>query len=359
MARIPGDVVHYKILPRLPYKSLSRFKCVCKNWHHLISHDIVFAHEQSRHGSPISFGCVYQHKQSINFVPIDVPGELNVRITGPSSFSLPNGTERIRITAAVNGLLLLFLQRKRDEQNDSMRSINHQDAVGEFHYVWNFVTKEGHFIPEDDHRSWFVGLAFDPSITPACYRLVHLAQQRKGLQEEFSFEIYSSRTRKWTMSDHKIMIPEGKRIPWDVFCGGRIIYWNCSPYALWFEVDKDVAGCTLLPEAEDSGSQHALGVTNDGLLTSTRFSKNDTITIWTMSEDGAAVPDRSLPRRPPLAMEMRKVACAVLVAAASATGALAAEAPAPGPASASFAVTPAVGAVIGASVLSFFAFYLQ
>ncbi|RWW02885.1 hypothetical protein GW17_00034003 [Ensete ventricosum] len=58
-------------------------------------------------------------------------------------------------------------------------------------------------------------------------------------------------------------------------------------------------------------------------------------------------------------MEMRKVACAVLVAAASATGALAAEAPAPGPASSSFAVTPAVGAVIGASVLSFFAFYLH
>ncbi|CAL9134011.1 unnamed protein product [Musa textilis] len=60
-------------------------------------------------------------------------------------------------------------------------------------------------------------------------------------------------------------------------------------------------------------------------------------------------------------MEMRKIACAVLVAAAAATTALATEAPAaaPGPASASFAATPAVGAVIGASVLSFFAFYLQ
>ncbi|KAJ8504264.1 hypothetical protein OPV22_005150 [Ensete ventricosum] len=58
-------------------------------------------------------------------------------------------------------------------------------------------------------------------------------------------------------------------------------------------------------------------------------------------------------------MEMGKFACAVLVAAASATAALAADAPAPGPASASFAVTPAVGAVIGASVLSFFAFYLH
>ncbi|CAL9768186.1 unnamed protein product [Musa acuminata subsp. burmannicoides] len=60
-------------------------------------------------------------------------------------------------------------------------------------------------------------------------------------------------------------------------------------------------------------------------------------------------------------MEMRKIACAVLVAAAAATTALATEAPAaaPGPASASFAATPAVGAVIGASVLSFFAFYLH
>ncbi|CAL9039470.1 unnamed protein product [Musa banksii] len=60
-------------------------------------------------------------------------------------------------------------------------------------------------------------------------------------------------------------------------------------------------------------------------------------------------------------MEMRKIACAVLVAAAAATTALATEAPAaaPGPASASFAAIPAVGAVIGASVLSFFAFYLH
>ncbi|KAG6511330.1 hypothetical protein ZIOFF_029390 [Zingiber officinale] len=62
-------------------------------------------------------------------------------------------------------------------------------------------------------------------------------------------------------------------------------------------------------------------------------------------------------------MEMRKIACATLGAiavAAAATTALAAEAPAPGPASsASFAIAPAVGAAIGASVLSFFAFCLH
>uniref|UniRef100_A0A804R460 Pollen-specific arabinogalacta protein BAN102 n=2 Tax=Zea mays TaxID=4577 RepID=A0A804R460_MAIZE len=58
-------------------------------------------------------------------------------------------------------------------------------------------------------------------------------------------------------------------------------------------------------------------------------------------------------------MEMKKVACAVLAAAASATVVLAAEAPAPAPTSASSAAFPAVGAVLGASVLSFFAYYLQ
>lgn len=58
-------------------------------------------------------------------------------------------------------------------------------------------------------------------------------------------------------------------------------------------------------------------------------------------------------------MEMRKIVCVVIVAAASATAAMAAEAPAPGPASASLAVCPAVDAILGASLLSFFAFYLQ
>ncbi|CAD6242646.1 unnamed protein product [Miscanthus lutarioriparius] len=57
-------------------------------------------------------------------------------------------------------------------------------------------------------------------------------------------------------------------------------------------------------------------------------------------------------------MEMKKIACAVLVAA-SATVALAAEAPAPAPTSGSSAVAPAVGAALGAAVASFFAYYIH
>jgi hypothetical protein len=64
---------------------------------------------------------------------------------------------------------------------------------------------------------------------------------------------------------------------------------------------------------------------------------------------------------PKKTMEMKKVACAVLIAA-SATVALAVEAPASAPStttSASAAAFPAVSAVLDASVLSFLAYYLQ
>lgn len=57
---------------------------------------------------------------------------------------------------------------------------------------------------------------------------------------------------------------------------------------------------------------------------------------------------------------MKKISCVVLIAAASMSAALAAEevlAPAPGPSSAAQATLPVLGSLVGASVLSFFAFY--
>ncbi|MQM21140.1 hypothetical protein Taro_054174 [Colocasia esculenta] len=60
-------------------------------------------------------------------------------------------------------------------------------------------------------------------------------------------------------------------------------------------------------------------------------------------------------------MEMKKIACAVLLAAASATAVLAGDAasPAPAPTSGSSAAVPVVGSLVGATVLSFFAYYLE
>ncbi|KAK4838309.1 hypothetical protein QYF36_012751 [Acer negundo] len=64
---------------------------------------------------------------------------------------------------------------------------------------------------------------------------------------------------------------------------------------------------------------------------------------------------------------MKKISCAVLIAAASMSAAMAAEtinseAPAPGPNTATngaAAALPVFGSLVGASLVSFFAYYLQ
>ncbi|KAM7508998.1 hypothetical protein LguiA_019451 [Lonicera macranthoides] len=69
-----------------------------------------------------------------------------------------------------------------------------------------------------------------------------------------------------------------------------------------------------------------------------------------------------LPIRPPsINMEMKKIACAALVAAASVCVAMAheAEGPAPGPASDAIVALPALGSLVSASLASFFALYMH
>ena len=61
-------------------------------------------------------------------------------------------------------------------------------------------------------------------------------------------------------------------------------------------------------------------------------------------------------------MEMKKIACGVVLAAASMTAVMAAEvgAPAPGPAASGASVAvPALGSLVGASLVSLFAYYLN
>lgn len=61
-------------------------------------------------------------------------------------------------------------------------------------------------------------------------------------------------------------------------------------------------------------------------------------------------------------MEMKKIACAIIFAAASVSAVVAQEAtaaPAPSPTSAATATLPALGSFIGASLLSFVAYYLH
>ncbi|CAN6197861.1 unnamed protein product [Urochloa humidicola] len=111
---------------------------------------------------------------------------------------------------------------------------------------------------------------------------------------------------------------------------------------------------TLLPQARLATSKGATPITASAIIADQALLINQyALFLHLPSSSPATILDRKI------VMEMKKVACAVLVAASAATVAIAAEGPAPAPTSASAAAFPAVGAVLGASVLSFFAYYLQ
>ncbi|GMN54804.1 hypothetical protein TIFTF001_023931 [Ficus carica] len=61
-------------------------------------------------------------------------------------------------------------------------------------------------------------------------------------------------------------------------------------------------------------------------------------------------------------MDMKKISFAAIIAAASLSSVLAADevlGPAPGPSSGASATLPVVGSLVGASIMSFFAYYLH
>lgn len=278
VAKISEDILHYGILPWLPCKYLSRFKSVSRKWNHLISHDLGFMQKQSSHGSPVSFGFVYKRPHGIILYPVDIPRELNICM--PNSFfpTLPVGIIYNNILALVGHLLLVVLMKSNSK----------------VYYVWNLATKVGHTIPIIND-SQCLGLALDTSTTAtAGYKLVNLVLGRWSDSEEYLFHIYSSATRRWMVSDHKLIIKDTLAFHGQIhpLSTKRVIYWDRTPYLLWFDVEKDVTGYMSLPTVNEGGGVRSqkLGVTYDEeILTVIRLLTNRAITIWMMAKKGGWV----------------------------------------------------------------------
>nr|XP_018679837.1 PREDICTED: uncharacterized protein LOC103981594 isoform X1 [Musa acuminata subsp. malaccensis] len=295
VATIPEDIIHLEILPWLTNKALFKFKSVNKKWHHLINHDPTFAHQRSRRCGLPGFVWICDH--NIDFMPVNLIGQHDVCET-KLSFSLPDGCSAYiagcsaYIAASANGLLLLLLTRW-EEQNENEWYMYEDEST--FHYVWNPVTKEGHAIPESQVQVYEnIGLAFEPSTTSTRYRLIKLVEDNELEFTEIEFKIYSSDIGKWIISDQKLVIKdEFNRYRWNVLYARGIIYWNYFPYIIWFDLDKNISGSMMSPiEYEDIPIYYddvycqCIGVTDEEILTSTLFMKNNSIFIWMMSKDG-------------------------------------------------------------------------
>ncbi|XP_077231512.1 F-box protein At5g49610-like [Tasmannia lanceolata] len=239
------DVVMVDILPRLPAKSLFRFKCVSKKWNDFISHDPSFPQKQSQCFSSFS-GLLFHNPQG---------SELGLGLTSPDekSHGVPDPSLRfiddpVEIKASCKGLVCC-----KSHTNDSS------------YYICNPATKEWRVLPNPprDHDSMVdVVLAFDPFDVPASYKLVCVFSS----EYEFEFEIFDSKTDEWIIP--RVMFTDDVlSLVWDTIYSTisvrGIIYWLVDPSSvvLSFDTDKNCCRSIHLPKltAKERESQAWLG----------------------------------------------------------------------------------------------------
>ncbi|KAJ3678019.1 hypothetical protein LUZ60_001822 [Juncus effusus] len=166
---IMNDDLLVEILVRLPLKSLSRFKCVSKSWHRLISDNYL-----QKRLPLISTGVFFRSEADQFKEPKYAYTSQNGTIQDFKLNFFPFHEEST-IVDGCNGLLLYYT------------------SVLRTYYVVNTTTKRWVSLPIFHKRTQLSLLAFDP-YSSSQYKVVCFTKFRKNSAE---VEIYSSETNKW------------------------------------------------------------------------------------------------------------------------------------------------------------------
>ncbi|GJR90740.1 putative F-box domain-containing protein [Tanacetum coccineum] len=89
---VPHDVILNHILPRIPAKSVCRFKCVSKEWHSFLTSD-MFQNKHNRHvddhKNNLKLLVLSKTEKSLEFATIDCEAPLSDKGLTPTRRSLP------------------------------------------------------------------------------------------------------------------------------------------------------------------------------------------------------------------------------------------------------------------------------
>ncbi|CAO2202806.1 unnamed protein product [Urochloa humidicola] len=193
-ANLTNDLV-VEILSRLPFKSFSRFKCVCKAWH-AFSFDPHYSQKLPK----VPTGFLYQdrHNSAIQLVSLS---ERDEGIDGSLSF-LP-GYEHLELVDCCNGLVLCEY-RSNYTSPDIFRFV-----------VCNPTTREWRILPDTQRKAndfyYTTKLGFNPSQSRHFY--VFNFQQKHGVCQ---VEMFASCKSMWLV-DSDLWDPEN----YDIFVSGR------------------------------------------------------------------------------------------------------------------------------------------
>ncbi|KAK9109811.1 hypothetical protein Sjap_017871 [Stephania japonica] len=176
---IGDDIIFEEILPRLPIKSLCRFKSVCKKWFNLLTHDPIFPKHHSQKypigtTNPTTF--FSHHYLNVVFFFFD------------SQFKWSTPISLVRclldmVMGSANGLIY-------GRCSTSTRL-----------FIYNPITKHTVYVPYPRYSLRFA-LVCDPSNPSLGFTMVSpvsIREHNDGF-ETLQFKVYSSKTGEWRVS---------------------------------------------------------------------------------------------------------------------------------------------------------------
>ncbi|XP_058772041.1 F-box/kelch-repeat protein At3g06240-like [Vicia villosa] len=282
MMLLPEELI-FQILLWLPVKSLIRFKCVCKSWFSLISHDSHFAnsHFQLTSTTTPSHRILFISTFPFGSLSIDFEALLDDDTASVSLdlFSIfPQRFADIEIKGSCRGFILLC------------RSSNI--------YIWNPCTGVHREIPISPFGSnlnadYFYGFGYDPSTEDY---LVVLMSRHGSDNPPLRLEYFSLKANTWNeVEGPHFPYANGNIFEFPPIPGGSLyngaIHWLAfredlqTEVIVAFDLMEKKLSYMLLPRCSDGSPLHCgLWVYGEFLSAYTTNYTNDTVVIFVMKE---------------------------------------------------------------------------
>ncbi|MED6161578.1 hypothetical protein PIB30_062112 [Stylosanthes scabra] len=262
----------YNILFRLDVKSLTRFKCVCKDWLRNLRNPIFLKNYVQKSALRLT-GFIFQPDQFLipsSYIQVETGG---TRMWEMFLTALP---EDVFILASCNGLLCLF-------------SISEQPAL----YVCNPANKQCLKLPPSRGEYESIGIAFDyeggsfdTATNSAKFKLVKVVNTQRMIftdSTELGFEIYSSETRSWRMSNATCEGGSWLKKNKGIYIRG-VLYWlgKCKRI-LVFDVQTEIAFWISRPRPaiDTCSSSSCIGESN-GALHYVSLTETSGLCVWSL-----------------------------------------------------------------------------
>ncbi|EHA8591082.1 putative F-box protein [Cocos nucifera] len=282
-ARLGEDVILFSILPRLPAKALSRFKCVSKNWHDSISSNPHFIRLQFQWAPRLLFKVtgpraiqIHGDQRSVGFPCLS--NQFNMRLR--------------MVVASCNGILAVLCFHKRP--TDLYEANAMPDRKLQL-YVGNPVLKDWRRVPKPKHSTVYYpcgfGLVVDVKQFAASYKLVVPFSVHDSLPSfdiynpvtEYRFEVLSSETGSWEVSKERIILDGTVLLDLRTVTVMGALYWKFgAENVLWFDPKEECSGLLPLPSDSDANEKGRIGEW-DGKLSYTTINDGK-IRLWIMDK---------------------------------------------------------------------------